>query len=110
MRGGIDGALQLIYQFRNRAVQVVSDLANGPPVTRLPRSNPNRFKQRGGGNVVGMGDKRDRHPAMDGFIFHADPPRMLAGPGGEDESTGNRQQEGKANRHCAPPRFSHDSI
>jgi hypothetical protein len=37
MRGDIDGALQFGYQFRNGAVQVVSDLANGSPITRLPR-------------------------------------------------------------------------
>src|SRR5664279_3554337 len=110
MLGGIDGALQLGYQFRNGAVQVVSDLANGSPIMRLPRMNPNGLKQHGGGDVVGMGDKWDRHPAMDGLILHADLPRVPAGPGGEDDSTEDRQQEGEANSHSAPPRFSHDSI
>src|ERR1017187_10482898 len=56
-----------------------------------------------------MGDKWDRHPATDGFVFRADLPRVPAGPGAEDESTGDRQQEGEANSHGAPPRFSHDS-
>ena len=110
MRGGIDGALQLGYQFRNGAVQVVSDMANGSPIMRLPRYYPNRLKQHGGGDVVGMGDKWDRHPTMDGLIFGADLPRVPAGPGAEDEGTGDRQQEGEANSQRAPPRFSHDSI
>jgi hypothetical protein len=170
MRGGIDGALQLGYQFRNGAVQVVSNVANGSPIMWLPRKNlrhsremtrvcsrnltqrpafggddnafptcglrikvrrfwwvtlsehkwvilgerrgknPNSLKQHGRGDVVGMGDKRDRHPAADGLIFRADLPRVLVGPVGEDESTGDRQQEGEANSHSAPPRFSHDSI
>jgi hypothetical protein len=110
MRGGIDGTLQLGYQFRNGAIQVVSDLANGSPIMRLPRKNPNSLKQHGRGDVVGMGDKRDRHPAADGLIFRADLPRVPASPVGEDESTGDRQQEGEANSHSAPPRFSHDSI
>jgi hypothetical protein len=110
MRGGIDGALQLGYQFWHGAVQVVSDMANGSPVMRLARRNPNRLKQHGGGDVVGMGDKWDRHPAADGLIFGADLPGAPAGPGGEDESTGDRQQEGEANNQRAPPRFSHDSI
>src|SRR5664280_635224 len=65
MRGGIDGALQLGYQFWHGAVQVVSDMANGSPVMRLARRNPNRLKQHGGGDVVGMGNEWDRHPAMD---------------------------------------------
>src|ERR1019366_8574602 len=90
MRGGIDGALQLGYQFRNGAVQVVSDMANGSPIMRLPRNHPNRLKQRGGGDVVGMGNEWDRHPAMDGLILGADLPCVPAGPGGEDESTGDR--------------------
>jgi hypothetical protein len=47
---------------------------------------------------------------MDGLIFGADLPGVPAGPGGEDESTGDRQQEGEANSQRAPPRFSHDSI
>jgi hypothetical protein len=41
LRGGIDGALQLGYQFRNRAVQVVSEAANGSPIMGLLRMNPN---------------------------------------------------------------------
>ena len=110
MRDGVDGALQLGNQFGNGTVQVVSDMANGSPIVRLPRSNPNRLKQHGGGDVMGMGDKWDRHPAADGLIFGADLPRVPAGPGGEDESTGDRQQESQANSHGAPPRFSHDSI
>ena len=44
MRGGIDGALQLGYQFRNRAVQVVSEAANGSLIMRLQRMNPNGFE------------------------------------------------------------------
>src|SRR5271157_203710 len=69
LRGGIDGALQLGDQLRNGAVQVVSDVANGSPVMRLPRLNPDGLKQHVGGNVVGMGDKWDRHPGADGLIL-----------------------------------------
>ena len=94
MRGGIDGALQLGDQFGNGAVQVVSEVANGSPVARLLRMNPNGLKQHGGGDVVGMGDKWDRHPGTDGLIFRADPPRLPAGPVGEDESARDRQHEG----------------
>ena len=110
MRGGIDGALQLGYQFRNGTVQVVSDVANGSPIMRLLRMNPNGLKQHGGGDVVGMGDKRDRHPGMDGFIFRTELPHPPAGPGGEDESTRDRQHEGEPDNQRAPPRFSHNSI
>jgi len=110
MRGGIDGTLQLGDQFRNWAVQVASNVANGSPIMRLPRKNPYGMKQHGRGDVVGMSDKRDRHPAADGLIFRADLPRVLASPVGEDEGTGDRQQEGEANSHSAPPRFSHNSI
>ena len=110
MRGGIDGALQLGYQFRNGAVQVVSDVANRSPVMRLPRMNPNGLKQHGGGDVVGMGDKWDRHPGTDGLIFRVDLPRPPAGPGGEDESARDRQHEGEPNSQRAPPRFPHNSI
>jgi len=110
MRGGVDGALQLGDQFRNGALQVASDVPNGPPVTRLLRMNPNGLKQHGGGDVVGMGDKWDRHPGLDGLICGADVPRLPAGPGGEDESSGDRQHEGQPNRQCPPPGFSHASI
>ena len=110
LRGGIDGALQLRDQFRNGAVQVVSDVANGPPVARLLRMHPNGLKQHGGREVVGMGDKWDRHPGADGLIFRADVPRPPAGPVGEDESTRNRQHEGDSNRQRAPPRLAHNSI
>ena len=110
MRGGVDGALQLGDQFGNRAVQFVSDVANGPPVIRLLRMNPNGLKQHGGGHVVSMGDKRNRHPGTDGLIFAADLPRLPAGPGGEDESSSDRQHKGQPNRQRPPPRFSHTSI
>ena len=110
MRRGIDGALQFGYQLRNGALQVVSDAANGSPIMRRPRLNPNGLKQYGGGDMVGMGDKRDRHPGTDGLLPHADLPRMPAGPEGEDESAGDRQNEGEPNRQHTPPRFSHNSI
>jgi hypothetical protein len=110
MRGGIDGALQLGYQFRNGAVQVVSDVANGSPIMRLLWVNPNGLKQYGGGDVVGVGDEWDRHPGMNRLIFRADVLRPPAGPGGEDESACERQHEGEPNSQRAPPRFSHNSI
>ena len=110
MRGGIDGALYSGYQFRNRAVQFASDVANGSPIVRLLRMNPNGLKQYGGGDVVGMGDKWDRHPGMDGFIFRTELPHPPAGPGSEDETAGDRQHEGEPNSQYSPPRFPHNSI
>ncbi|SPE35652.1 hypothetical protein SBA6_480007 [Candidatus Sulfopaludibacter sp. SbA6] len=77
---------------------------------RLLRMNPNGLKQYGGGDVVGMGDKWDRHPFPDGLICRVDLPRPPTGPGGEDESARTRQHEGKPNSQRAPPRFSHNSI
>ena len=110
MRGGIDGTLQLGYQFGHGAVHIAGDAANGPPIVRLPRKNPDCLKQHGGRDVVAVGDKWDRHPATHGLIFRADLPCVPAGPVGEDERTGDRQQEGEANRKSAPPRFCHDSL
>ena len=110
LRGGINGALQLGDQIWNGAVQVVSDAANGSPIMRLLRLNPNGLKQHGGGEVVGMGDKWNRHPGTDGLIFRADMPHLPAGPVGEDESARDRHHEGKPNRQRAPPRFAHNSI
>jgi hypothetical protein len=109
-RGGVDGALQLGYQFRNGPVQIVSDVANGSPIVRLPRLNPNGLKQHRGGDVVGVGDKWDRHPGTDGLIFRAEVARPPPGPRGEDESARDRQHEGESNSQSAPPRFVHNSI
>ena len=110
MRGGIDGALQLGDQFGNGALQFVCDVTNRPPVPRLLRMNPNRLKQHGGGHVVSMGDKWNRHPGADGLIFRADLPRLTAGPGGEDESARDRQYKGQPDRQRTPPRLAHNSI
>jgi len=110
MRGVVDGALQLGNQLGNGAVQVASDVPDGPPVTRLLRLNANGLKQHGGGDVVGMGDKWDRHPGLNGLIFGADLAHLPAGPGGEDERASDRQHEGQPNSQRAPPRFSHTSI
>ena len=77
---------------------------------RLLRLNPNGLKQHGGGEVVGMGDKWNRHPGTDWLIFRADMPHLPAGPVGEDESARDRHHEGKPNRQRAPPRFAHNSI
>jgi hypothetical protein len=108
LRSSIDGALQLAYQFRNRAVQVARDVAQRAPVMRLLRTNPNGLKQDGGGNVVAVGDKWDRHPSPDGLILGADAPHLPAGPGGEYESARDRQQEGEPNSQSALPRFAHN--
>jgi hypothetical protein len=110
LRGGIDGALQLGHQIGNGAVQIASDVANGSPIMRLPRLNPDGLKQHGGGEVVGMGDKRDRHPGADGLIFRADVPRLPAGPVSEDESARDRDYEGQPNSQRALPRLPHNSI
>jgi hypothetical protein len=37
-------------------------------------------------------------------------PRLPAGPVGENESAGDRKQEGEPENQHAPPRFSHTSI
>ena len=103
-------ALQLGDQFGNGTVQLMRDAADRPPVARLLGTDPNGLKQRGGRDVVGMGDKRDRHPGLDGLIFRADQPRLPAGPGGEYESASDGQDEGQPNRQCPPPCFSHTSI
>lgn len=110
MRGDLDGTFQLGYQFRNGAIQIVSDAADGPPVMRLPRMNPNGLKQRRGRDVMGMGNEWDRHPRMDGLISRADVAQPPAGPGGEDDSARDRQHEGEPNSQRAPPRLSHNSI
>jgi len=110
LRRGIDGALQLGYQFGNRTVQVVSDVAHGSPVTWLPRLHPNGLKQHGRGKVVRMGYEWHRHPRTDGLIFRADMPHPPAGPVGEDESSRDRHHEGQPNRQRAPPSFAHNSI
>ena len=57
-----------------------------------------------------MGDKRDRHPGMDGLICIVELPRMTVGAGGEEKSARDRQQEGEPNNQRVPPRFSHASI
>ena len=77
---------------------------------RLLRINPNGLKQYGGGDVVSMGNKRDRHPGSDGLIFRAKVPRPPTRPVGEDESTSDGQHKGERNRQRTPPGFSHDSI
>jgi len=103
MRGGVDGALQLADHLGNGTIQVVSDVANRSPVVRLPRLNPDGLKQHGGGDVVSMGDKRDRHPATDGFVGRAYVPRLPAGPEGEDERARDGQQEGQPNSQRVAP-------
>jgi hypothetical protein len=108
--GGIDGALQLGYQLRNGAVQFASDVTNRSPIVRLERTNPNGLKQHGGGDVVGVGDKWDRHPFPDGLICGVNLPHPPAGPGGKDDSARHRQHEGESKSQCAPPTFDHNSI
>ena len=68
MRGDINGALQLGHQFRDGALDVVSNVPNGSPIMRFLRMNVNRLKQHGGRDVVRMGYNWDRHPGMDGLI------------------------------------------
>jgi len=68
------------------------------------------LKQHGGGDVVGMGDKWDRHPFMDGLSRRTELARLPASPGGEDDSARDSEHEGEPDSQRAPPRFSHDSI
>ena len=77
---------------------------------RLLRTNPNGLKEHGGGNVVGMSYKWDRHPFPDGLIGRVDLSRPPTGPGGEEESARDRQHEGEPNSQYSPPRFPHNSI
>ena len=57
---------------------------------------------------MGMGDKWDRHPCMDGLRCGVEVARLPAGPGGEDDRARDRQQEGEPDSQRALPRFSHD--
>ena len=59
---------------------------------------------------MGMGDKWDRHPGMDGLICIMELPRMPVGTGGEDEGARDRQQEGEPNNQRASPHFSHNPM
>ena len=110
LRGGIDGALQLSYQFRNGAIQFVSDVTNGSPIMWPLRMNPDGLKQHRRRNVVGVGYKWDGHPFPDGLIGCVDLTHPPAGPGAEDDGARHRQHEGEANSQCALPRFPHNSI
>jgi len=110
LRGGIDGALELGYQLRNGTIQLTSEVANRSPIMRLPRTNPNGLKQHGGGNMVGMGYKWDRHPLLDGLIGGVDLAHPPAGPGAEDDSTRHRQHESYPDSNGALPCFTHNSI
>ena len=87
LRGSIDGALESIDQFRYGAVQVPGNMMDGPPVPRFAGLDSDSRKQFRGGNVVGMGDKRDRHPRTDGFVFHADVTGPPLGPVAENKRT-----------------------
>lgn len=107
---GIDGALQFGYEFRNGTIQFVGDAAHRSPIVRLPRMNPNRLKQRGGGDVMGMGNKWHRHPFPDGLVRRVYLPHAPTGPGGESESARDCQHEGQPNSQYALPRFPHNSI
>ena len=88
-------------------MQVVSDAANGSPVTRLLRLNPDGLKQGGGRDVVSVGNERDRHPRMDGLFSRAQVAQPPAGTGGENERERDRQQKGESNGQYALPRSSH---
>jgi hypothetical protein len=44
VRGGIERTLELGYQFGNGAVQIASDVPDGPPVMRLLWLNSNGLK------------------------------------------------------------------
>ncbi|HEY1207421.1 MAG: hypothetical protein ABSH46_14460 [Bryobacteraceae bacterium] len=110
MRGGIDGTLQLGYQLGNGAVQVASEAANGSPVVRLLRLDTNGLKQHSGRDIVGVRDKWNRHPGVDGLILRAHVAQPPAGSGGEEKNARDRQHEGEPNSQRAPPRLSHNSI
>ena len=91
-------------------MQLARNVANGSAVMRLPRLNPNGLKELGRGHVMGVGDKRDRHPGTDGLIFRADMPHLPPGPVGEDKSACDRHHEGEPDRQRTPPRIAHNSI
>ena len=103
MRGRVNGALQLSDDFRNRPIQLVSDAPDRPAVARLPRMNPDGLKQGGCREVVGVSNKRNRHPRLDGLIFRVDQPDVAASPGREDKRSGDCQHKRQADRQGAPP-------
>jgi hypothetical protein len=109
MRGRVNRPLQLRYQIRDRAFQVVRNVAYRSPVVRL-RLQPDSLEQRRGGNMARMGNEWDGHPRAYRLVCRTDLPRARAGPVGENESAGNRKQEGEPKNQRAPPRFSHTSI
>ena len=110
MRGLIESALQLGHQLGSGAVEVASEAANRTPVVRPLRLNPDGLKQRRGRDVVSVGDEWDRHPFLDGLIFHPHVPRPPACPEREDERERDRHYEGEPHGQYAPPRLSHNSI
>ena len=110
LRGGVDGALQLGNQFRNGPIQLAGDAADRSVVARLQGRHSDGLKQHRGGHVVGVGDKRNRHPAADRLVSGVDLPHAPRGPRGEDDHASHRQHECQPHRHRAPPGFSHNSI
>jgi hypothetical protein len=109
MRSRVNRPLQLRHHFRDRAFQVVRNVAYRSPVMRL-RRKPDRLEQHWGGDMTRMGNEWDGHPRAYRLICQTDLPRMPAGPVGEDESARNRKQKGEPENQQAPPRFSHTSI
>jgi hypothetical protein len=59
--------------------------------------------------MMGMGDKRNRHPSMDGLAGGVDLVRVARGTGGEQENSPNRQYECHPDSQRATPVFSHTS-
>ncbi|SPE42200.1 hypothetical protein SBA3_5030008 [Candidatus Sulfopaludibacter sp. SbA3] len=110
LRGGINGPLQFSDQLWNGAIQVTRDVAEAAPVARLLRMDPDGVKEHRRRNVMGMGDKRDRHPGPDGLVGRADLAQPVADPGGEDEGSGDRQHEEQPNRQRALPRGPHNGM
>lgn len=88
-------------------MQVVRDAANGSPIGQHPRLNPDGLEQRGGRDVVGVGNERYRHPRVDGLVRHAQLSQPPAGPGGKDERERDGQHEGESDGQYALPSSSH---
>jgi hypothetical protein len=109
MRSRIHCPLQLRQQIGDGAVQVVRKTPYGPPVMRL-RLDPYRLKEHCGGDMAGMGNEWNGHPRADRLVHRVEPPRLFAGPIGEDESACDREQEGDPKNRYSPPGFSHNSI
>ena len=95
LAGGGDRLLQVTDQLRDRPVFVVRNAAERTVVMAMRRESES-LEQGFGRNVVGVRDKRHRHPGANVFTFEAHAPRVLARAKGQCARQRDRQQEREA--------------